>query len=195
MKYLKPFNEATDNFKEQLQEFCELNLAYLLDDARLVVQDSSDNLVGVHLRFDKDKDWNEIKDHIIPFFIRLTNKYEVVEKNTEDVDIYIFTRKNSGGPSTEFRITDLIDDNVDILSITEIRLFVSENVQEVKESKSQIKSELGDNNYYQMVSGIIDILKKVKDKENRMEIANDMVKQFKREKIKFDYKKFLDELQ
>ena len=63
------------------------------------------------------------------------------------------------------------------------------------ESKSEIKSELEDNNDYQMVSGIIDILKKVKDKENRMEIANDMVKQFKKEKIKFDYKKFLDELE
>jgi preprotein translocase subunit YajC len=63
------------------------------------------------------------------------------------------------------------------------------------ESKSEIKSELQDNNDYQMVSGIIDILKKVKDKTNRMEIADDMVKQFKREKIKFDYKKFLDELE
>jgi hypothetical protein len=63
------------------------------------------------------------------------------------------------------------------------------------ESKSEIKSELGDNNYYQMVSGIIDILKKVKDKDNRMEIAYDMVKQFKEEKIKFDYKKFLDQLE
>ena len=63
------------------------------------------------------------------------------------------------------------------------------------ESKSEIKSELEDNNDYQMVSGIIDILKKVKDKENRMAIADDMVAQFKREKIKFDYKKFLDELQ
>jgi hypothetical protein len=66
---------------------------------------------------------------------------------------------------------------------------------QVKESKSEIKSELGDNNYYQMVSGIIDILKKVKDKDNRMEIAYDMVKQFKEEKIEFDYKKFLDELE
>ena len=63
------------------------------------------------------------------------------------------------------------------------------------ESKSEIKAELPDNNDYQMVSGIIDILKKVKDKENRMEIANDMIKQFKEEKIKFDYKKFLDELE
>ena len=45
-----------------------------------------------------------------------------------------------------------------------------------------------------MVSGIIDILNKVKDKENRMEIAKDMISQFKREDIKFDYDKFLDSI-
>ena len=45
-----------------------------------------------------------------------------------------------------------------------------------------------------MVSGIIDILKKVKDKENRMEIASDMISQFKREDIKFDYDQFLDSI-
>ena len=68
------------------------------------------------------------------------------------------------------------------------------NIEEslVIESKSKIKSELEDNNDYQMVSGIIDILKKVKDKENRMEIAKDMISQFKREDIKFDYDNFLD---
>jgi hypothetical protein len=66
--------------------------------------------------------------------------------------------------------------------------------ESIFESKSKIKSELKDNNDYQMVSGIIDILKKVKDKENRMEIANDMVSQFKKEKIKFDYENFLDTL-
>ena len=33
MKHLKRFNESTDeNFKEELQEFCELNLVYLTDD-------------------------------------------------------------------------------------------------------------------------------------------------------------------
>ena len=41
---------------------------------------------------------------------------------------------------------------------------------------------------------IIDILKKVKDKENRMEIAMDMIQQFKRENIKFDYINFLDSI-
>lgn len=69
-----------------------------------------------------------------------------------------------------------------------------EKFSKIVESKSKIKSELEDNNDYQMVSGIIDILKKVKDKENRLEIANDMVAQFKREKIKFDYDNFLDSI-
>ena len=69
----------------------------------------------------------------------------------------------------------------------------TEKRMDVFESKSKIKSEIKGNDY-QMVSGIIDILKKVKDKENRMEIANDMVTQFKKEKIKFDYDNFLDTL-
>lgn len=81
--------------------------------------------------------------------------------------------------------SEYIIDNIDM---TEKR--VDDNI---KESKSQIKSEIKGNDY-QMVSGIIDILKKVKDKENRMEIANDMISQFKREEIKFDYDNFLDTL-
>ena len=64
---------------------------------------------------------------------------------------------------------------------------------QINESKKEIKSEIKGNDY-QMISGIIDILKKVKDKENRMEIAKDMISQFKREDIKFDYDKFLDSI-
>jgi len=70
---------------------------------------------------------------------------------------------------------------------------IGETDERITESKSEIKSEIKGNDY-QMVSGIIDILKKVKDKENRMEIANDMISQFKREDIKFDYDKFLDSI-
>jgi hypothetical protein len=67
------------------------------------------------------------------------------------------------------------------------------NVDEkfIYESKSKIKSEISGNDY-QMVSGIIDILKKVKDVDNRMDIAKDMIEQFKREDIKFDYENFID---
>jgi len=138
MKHLKRFsaihslleqsNEATDNFKQELKEFCENNLAYLLDEGRLLVEDSRDKIVRVQISFDRYKDWNEIKDHIIPFFIRLTNRYKVVEKYTDDVDVYISTRKFRSVQNTRFKITDLIDnDNLEISDIDIICLFVEKN--------------------------------------------------------------------
>ena len=48
-----------------------------------------------------------------------------------------------------------------------------------------------DNNQQDMVYGIIDIIKKVEDKENRMKIAKSMITKFKNEKIDFDYKEFM----
>ena len=42
-----------------------------------------------------------------------------------------------------------------------------------------------------MVDGIVDIIKQVKDDENRKEIATNMVKQLKRERIVFNYEDFL----
>lgn len=42
-----------------------------------------------------------------------------------------------------------------------------------------------------MVDGIVDIIKQVKDKDNRHEIADNMVKQLKREKIVLNYEDFL----
>lgn len=78
--------------------------------------------------------------------------------------------------------------NVSDYGITKI-----EKLDQINESKSKIKKELKGNDY-QMVSGIIDILKKVKDVDNRIEIANDMIKQFKKEDIKFDYDNFLSSI-
>jgi hypothetical protein len=42
-----------------------------------------------------------------------------------------------------------------------------------------------------MIEGIIDILLQVKDKDNRMEIANSQIEIFKKEDINFDYEEFL----
>jgi hypothetical protein len=42
-----------------------------------------------------------------------------------------------------------------------------------------------------MVDGIVDIIKQVKDKDNREEIATNMVKQLKREKIILNYEDFV----
>lgn len=42
-----------------------------------------------------------------------------------------------------------------------------------------------------MIEGIIDILLQVKDKDNRMEIANSQIEIFKKEDINFNYDEFL----
>jgi hypothetical protein len=55
--------------------------------------------------------------------------------------------------------------------------------------KTILKEKL-DNNEYQMIDGIVDILNQVKDMDNRKEIADNMVQQFKDESIQFDYDKF-----
>ena len=49
-------------------------------------------------------------------------------------------------------------------------------------------------NEKEMVTGIIYILKQVKDTDNRKEIALKMIRQFKEENIDFDYSKFLNAL-
>ena len=69
------------------------------------------------------------------------------------------------------------------------KVFIA-RIEEMNENK-KIDSQL-DNNQQDMVYGIIDIVKKVKDINNRKKIANDMVKQFKKEKIKFDYNIFME---
>jgi hypothetical protein len=42
-----------------------------------------------------------------------------------------------------------------------------------------------------MIEGIIDILLQVKDKDNRLEIAQKQIEIFKKEDINFDYEEFL----
>lgn len=49
-----------------------------------------------------------------------------------------------------------------------------------------------DQNEQDMVTGIADILNQVKDKDNRKDIADDQVEQFKKENIVFDYAEFME---
>jgi hypothetical protein len=80
MRHLKRFNESLDdNFKEELQEFCELNLAYLLDDQEVDVR-LIPVVGGFRLLIELNQNpqlWDEIKDHMIPFLIRLSNQFEL----------------------------------------------------------------------------------------------------------------------
>jgi len=86
MKHIIPFNEAiTGEFLSELKDFCELNLAYLIDDGlRVGVSKhpiSTDNIAYVTIYNSSmvtGKRWNDLKDSMIPFFTRLRRDYNVV---------------------------------------------------------------------------------------------------------------------
>ena len=97
MKHLKSFNEdiTSFSFEEDLQEFCEMNLAYLLDEAELQVIESPGGWSELHLiriLLNEPKRWNEIKDHMIPFLTRLENKYEINNQPFKNSSYYGYVR-------------------------------------------------------------------------------------------------------
>lgn len=56
---------------------------------------------------------------------------------------------------------------------------------------STILKEVSEQQSRDMVNGIADILRDVKDKSNREKIAKRMVKKFDREGVKYDEKQFM----
>jgi len=105
MIHLKNFNEGFgQNLDEkELREFCEMYLAYLIDEGfeveitkerdtsgpvsertdywkvKFFKLESKGDLAYSRMEFDKFK-WNSIKDQFIPFFKMLTGKY-IIKKN------------------------------------------------------------------------------------------------------------------
>ena len=187
MKHIKPFNEAnvTGQFLTDLRDFCEMNLVYLMDDGlqlsvtkHPINREDMDNshLSFVTLRypidFSIDKDWNDIKDVIIPFFTRLQRQYNVITFDRLPIGYEMGVRNDnqvsfglrrttvmnpaltSGGFRKNFSLDDVINDRLDLGNnlIVEIRFFVSCNddndviVPEVPPKKSigsRIKKFLG----------------------------------------------------
>ena len=163
MKHLKRFNESTDeNFKEELQEFCEMNLAYLLDEGteiQIVEQpDGHEGLHSIRIHLDKPKKWDEIKDHMIPFLTRLQNKYEITDEvykemtlhkarhnNNGDIRLYIAFEDSDTSSSRSYitnLVKNLIADNHawPNARISYIRLYVKGYKKEKKSFISKIKS-------------------------------------------------------
>jgi len=83
MKYLKPFNESLKEETEELQEFCDMNLAYLVDEGFKTTIESdkySKSLYftkGYNGRMYESEtfEWDEIKNSFIPFLTLLDRKY------------------------------------------------------------------------------------------------------------------------
>lgn len=86
MRYLKRFNESQGDFKEQLRDFCETHLAYLLDNGFMVEINEFDELDGFELLIKKEEEdllrnplftWEEVKNYIGPFVFYLDKEYEL----------------------------------------------------------------------------------------------------------------------
>jgi hypothetical protein len=173
MKHLKRFNEDMDNhqqvFKEELRDFCETNLAYLLDDAELRIVESPGGWSELHLiriLLNEPKRWVEIKDHMIPFLTRLDNKYEISNQpfrnldtwtarkdpsKVENIRLYITFDDNNRPDTHELypqssymtgQIKNLIADNIGSpnAKISDIRLYVKGYKTEKKSILTKIKS-------------------------------------------------------
>lgn len=89
MKYLKLFNESNDTFETELQEFCDNNLAYLIDMGfKVIVNRYYDDILkerSYEIKLYKTRDgsyiyykWEEINDDFIPFLTILNNKYDII---------------------------------------------------------------------------------------------------------------------
>ena len=98
MIYLRKFNESLENYLDQLKDFCESNLVYLLDEGfQLKYETHSiyfpeirtiyhDGDAGVNVKIIcpnyrnrnlPNTHWSEVKDYIIPFLQRLCNEYQL----------------------------------------------------------------------------------------------------------------------
>jgi len=140
MKHLKKFNESTLD-QEEIQDFCETHLAYLIDEGLEVecyqFNESNKEVAYITLGYKLENDshnlspyeynfpsWDEIKDNIIPFFKHLSNKYDLLKKGGKEVWIsYVTTTDNTQVPQRvyytqdhfKFSLKDIINDKTEVL--------------------------------------------------------------------------------
>lgn len=96
MMYLKRFNEASFLPKDisELQYFCENYLAYLLDEGFGIRVRHGSREDRARIEFYKDDvhfpvvfNWNDVKDHYIPFYQMLSKNYEISTISDGDYEI------------------------------------------------------------------------------------------------------------
>lgn len=124
MKHLKKFNESLQlDEVNELKEFCETSLAYLIDEGFEVScrDESSTNFVGKRQTQEdlimitlylpnvprlEQFDWNDVKDYYIPFLQLLSRRYELCNWNdlgNEKYDVCFH-----GGGSYRFATIDQV---------------------------------------------------------------------------------------
>lgn len=119
MKHLKRFNEGlTDDEVEELKDFCESSLAYLLDDGYDVYIQREWN-VGFHVVFGlpgpEDSEyfyWNDIKDYYIPFLQLLSKRYKLGTYSVNGKSGNVFFNSDN---SAYYTVEQVINDENDTI--------------------------------------------------------------------------------
>ena len=145
MKYLKEFsmhskksNEslrdgwfppAPSSFREEVQEFCENCLAYLIDED-FCIQTNIWGLDPVSISFVLIRrfagevepilfSWNDVKDYYIPFLQMLQRKYNVINSpnppsniSNSEIKVLISTGENSPLDSVYYTLHEALEDKI-----------------------------------------------------------------------------------
>ncbi len=130
MKYLKLFNESIDINKEELIEFCDNHLAYLIDIGfKIEIVDSYDRFYGVvyeikiHKSAPNKYNWVDVNDDIIPFITILDTKYHLIKTEMAYLDLKIWNDIDR-----EFSIEEIKKDEVDIENINYIFIDIARKI-------------------------------------------------------------------
>ena len=145
MIYLKDFNEsfrAPSSFREEIQEFCENCLAYLIDDDFSI----KTNLYGLDpvsvsfvliRRFSGEVEpilfsWGDVKDYYIPFLQMLQRKYNVISTSkspsilNSEVNVVIRPTEESRD-SVYYTLYEVLEDKINPYDkIVYIKILITE---------------------------------------------------------------------
>jgi hypothetical protein len=132
MKYLKTFEtiDFNDIFslngsrakREELKDFCELYLAYLMDDSIEELKVGKPRLLqtdkyvcyNVEIYFNKSVHWDKIKDHFLPF-LQMVQKEYVFREDNEDKMCSIAWRIEDTSTTIprQYNLEELLEDKIE----------------------------------------------------------------------------------
>jgi hypothetical protein len=131
MKYLKTFEKIDFNDifslngsrakREELKDFCETYLAYLMDDSIKELKVGKPRLLqtdkyvcyNVEIYFNKSVHWDKIKDHFLPFLQMVQKEYVFREDNEDKMCSIAWRIEDTLTTAKQYTLKQLLDDKIE----------------------------------------------------------------------------------
>lgn len=128
MKHLRKYNLfESKEYKCTLQEidsFCKVNLAYLIDDGvNIIVDEDYQDYIVITLDNAHNIKWNKIKNDFLPFLELINDRYKLTTDNKNSSKLIRFTAKKRKD-SKYFTIDEIMRDDFNIKNLEYIQLCV-----------------------------------------------------------------------